>query len=251
MRDIIVLTGRAGAGKTTVANYLVSELGYARVRFAGPLKAMAKALGLNDDEIDGHLKEQPCSKLTWENAAELVLNVDAAFTAIGAELVDGEPIELLGDHTATYCAATFAYTVLACIAKGGAQGATPRSLMQMIGTEWGRQMIREDLWLVLWRAEIEKLHSSQPVVIDDCRFPNEWFECGEMGRRLVFKITRTTGAALGETEKAHESEAYQLPFDFWVENNSTPADVGGTVRTLVWQSKLGQAVDPVNELSDS
>jgi hypothetical protein len=41
---IIGLTGLAGAGKSTVANYLVEKHGFERVSFAGPLKKMLRTL---------------------------------------------------------------------------------------------------------------------------------------------------------------------------------------------------------------
>jgi len=60
---IIALVGNAGAGKSTVARYLTEVHGYKVVKFAGPLKAMLRAIGLGDDELEGHLKEVPSSLL--------------------------------------------------------------------------------------------------------------------------------------------------------------------------------------------
>lgn len=60
---LIAFTGRAGAGKSTAAQYLIEHKNFVRLRFAGPLKAMLRALGLTDREIDGDLKEQPCDTL--------------------------------------------------------------------------------------------------------------------------------------------------------------------------------------------
>lgn len=61
--QIIALVGNAGAGKSTVADYLMREHGYRLVKFAGPLKSMLRAIGLDDDEIEGSRKEQPCDLL--------------------------------------------------------------------------------------------------------------------------------------------------------------------------------------------
>lgn len=60
---IIALVGNAGAGKSTVADYLMREHGYVLIKFAGPLKAMLRAIGLDDEEIEGSRKEQPCDLL--------------------------------------------------------------------------------------------------------------------------------------------------------------------------------------------
>lgn len=42
---------------------LVKHHGFVRVRFAGPLKAMLRAFGLTDAQIDGDDKELPCGAL--------------------------------------------------------------------------------------------------------------------------------------------------------------------------------------------
>lgn len=50
-------SGPAGAGKSTAAKILVEQRGFRLVKFAGPLKAMMRALGLDDGHIEGALKE--------------------------------------------------------------------------------------------------------------------------------------------------------------------------------------------------
>jgi len=62
MRTIVGFTGPIGSGKTTAANYLFHR-GYMRIRFAGPLKAMLRQIGLSEDHTDGKLKEEPCDIL--------------------------------------------------------------------------------------------------------------------------------------------------------------------------------------------
>lgn len=42
--NVIGLTGLAGSGKSTVANYLVREHGYTRLSFAGPVRDMLRAI---------------------------------------------------------------------------------------------------------------------------------------------------------------------------------------------------------------
>ena len=58
MTKLIALTGPAGSGKTTAAEALM-EQGWTRVKFAATLKNMARCMGLTDDHIEGHLKEEP------------------------------------------------------------------------------------------------------------------------------------------------------------------------------------------------
>jgi hypothetical protein len=61
--QIIALVGNAGAGKSTVAEYLQEVHNYKLVKFAGPLKTMLRAIGLDDEEIEGSRKEVPCDLL--------------------------------------------------------------------------------------------------------------------------------------------------------------------------------------------
>lgn len=66
---IIALSGAASAGKSTAAAYLADRHGFARVRFAGPLKAMVRAFlssaGTPAEDIErlveGDLKEAPAA----------------------------------------------------------------------------------------------------------------------------------------------------------------------------------------------
>lgn len=57
--SLVAFTGPAGSGKSTAAEYLIAKHGFVRVRFAGPLKDMMRAIGLGEAEIEGHLKEVP------------------------------------------------------------------------------------------------------------------------------------------------------------------------------------------------
>jgi hypothetical protein len=61
--QIIALVGNAGAGKSTVAEYLMEVHRYKLVKFAGPLKTMLRSIGLDDEEIEGSRKELPCGLL--------------------------------------------------------------------------------------------------------------------------------------------------------------------------------------------
>lgn len=72
---IIGFCGLAGAGKSTAALHLVEAAGAQRVRFAGPLKDMMRALGLTDREVDGDLKERPCDLLGGKTPREAMQTI--------------------------------------------------------------------------------------------------------------------------------------------------------------------------------
>jgi hypothetical protein len=61
--SLVALCGQAGSGKSTSAEILMNEYGYQRIKFAGPLKSMLRALGLTHDHLEGDLKEIPCDLL--------------------------------------------------------------------------------------------------------------------------------------------------------------------------------------------
>lgn len=61
--SIIAITGPKHSGKSTVAKFLHEHYGYARVRFADPLKSMLGSLGLSEYELEGQGKDEPCEKL--------------------------------------------------------------------------------------------------------------------------------------------------------------------------------------------
>lgn len=62
MTRLLAFTGPAGSGKSTAAKHL-ELFGYRRIRFAGPLKRMMRALGLSDEQIEGSLKDLPTDLL--------------------------------------------------------------------------------------------------------------------------------------------------------------------------------------------
>lgn len=103
-------------------------------------------------------------------------------------------------------------------------GKTPRYAMQTLGTEWGRQMIHEDLWVNIWRAGAEqRLDAECYVVADDCRFENE----AEAVRALGGKVVRITGR--GGIGSEHVSEAGVEP-DFEIANTGSVSELNRALR---------------------
>ncbi len=88
-------------------------------------------------------------------------------------------------------------------------GKSPRQLMQTLGTEWGRQLVNPDLWLLLAQRQIEAARANglPGVVFTDCRFPNEANLIHYHGG-VVVRIVRENAGAVA----AHSSEA-GLPDD--------------------------------------
>lgn len=124
MSKLIGLAGPKHCGKSTIAKAIVlrchmqdEHQDAVRRRFAGKIKAMLRALGLTEAQVDGDEKDLPC--------------------------------ELLG-------------------------GKTPRDAMTALGTEWGRCMMDDELWLRATMQQVDvDLAEDTLVVIDDVRFDNE------------------------------------------------------------------------------
>lgn len=85
-------------------------------------------------------------------------------------------------------------------------GKSPRELMQLLGTEFGRGMVHNDLWLLLAAQNIARLAHYQPdatgIVISDLRFENEADWLRRRGG-MVIHIQRPDAPGVA----AHSSEA--------------------------------------------
>ena len=64
-------------------------------------------------------------------------------------------------------------------------GVSARHMMQTLGTEWGRACIHPDFWVMIARAETQRIMADgRSVVIDDVRFSNEAAMIRELGGEL-------------------------------------------------------------------
>ena len=91
-------------------------------------------------------------------------------------------------------------------------GQTARYLMQTLGTDWGRNMVNPDIWLILAQARIQQMiHDvdKSRVVVSDVRFTNEAKLIRDLGGIVVF-ITNSDRVQnrLNGGEMTHESESY-------------------------------------------
>lgn len=84
-------------------------------------------------------------------------------------------------------------------------GQSPRQMLQTLGTEWGRESIREDIWLELCRRRIALLqeNGAEVVVVADVRFENEAAMIREAGGQ-VWHVRRPLADGAGVQ---HKSEA--------------------------------------------
>jgi len=93
-------------------------------------------------------------------------------------------------------------------------GKTGRYALQTLGTEWGRDLISEDIWVNAMKRRLTG--GDELVVIDDIRFPNEADMIQDIGGTLC-KITRPSANNID----THGSESHygDMPFDYEIIND--------------------------------
>lgn len=112
-------------------------------------------------------------------------------------------------------------------------GKSPRQMMQTLGTEWGRNLVHNELWLKIAEQTIDAhMNNLLHVAVTDVRFENEAHFIRQKGGQ-VWHIQR------GEAPKvnAHASEAgvQFMQGDLIIDNNGTIADL----EAKVWDAFAG------------
>lgn len=104
-------------------------------------------------------------------------------------------------------------------------GKSPRYAMQTLGTEWGRELIGEGLWVMAWLRRAEQCPN---VVVDDLRFPNEWRALDRL-QATVIEVVRPGVERSG----THASETWTPPAHHFVSNTGDVEELHRKVRALV------------------
>lgn len=109
---------------------------------------------------------------------------------------------------------------------------TGRELMQSLGTEWGRNAVQEDFWVLIAQGKLERMlgvplrATDTPqikAVYDDARFQNEV----DMIRRyggLIIGIQRPTTVLKSEATASHASEQQPIKPDTTIINDGSEED---------------------------
>lgn len=109
-------------------------------------------------------------------------------------------------------------------------GKSLRHVMQTLGTEWGRQMIAEDIWVNAWEAQVKSVPNS---VTDDLRFPNEVAAIRRNGGKIIKLVRDGAGTSVNKNH-ASEDIAHIDP-DYTLLNNDTEDALKLRLHTLLWQ----------------
>lgn len=218
---IVGVSGLAGSGKDTVADYLVEHRGYVKIALADPLKRIAQEVyDFTREQLWGPSKFRSQPDKRWPRP-EHGPWIDNKCACCG---VPNEPDIL---HVQCFL--------------------TPRYAIQTLGTEWGRNC-HPDTWVNLclrtsqrvlanpggnpsfytpWEG-IRSRYVSDPethgVVISDIRYRNELAAAKKVGAKNV-RVSRP-GAGLKGAAGLHSSEQEQLEikdseFDVVLSNTTT------------------------------
>lgn len=107
-------------------------------------------------------------------------------------------------------------------------------LLQMLGTEWGRRLRGENVWVQAMLTKIRSLPKDAQVVIDDCRFENEFdafhmvpgcirvrLECARAIRKGRASYWRENDQHLSEVGLDHYAASGRFDLYFDTEKTST------------------------------
>ena len=103
-----------------------------------------------------------------------------------------------------------------------------RRLLQRLGTEGGRAVLGENVWVDAAFAKVTA--TDGPVVFTDVRFPNEADAIREAGG-LLLRVVRPGVAPVAAHASETALDGYEVDADVW--NDGTVADLHATILDIV------------------
>lgn len=112
-------------------------------------------------------------------------------------------------------------------------GKTARHAMQTLGTDWGRGMIGDDLWVNLWVERAGVMHDfHDKVVADDVRFENEIDAIHQLGGIVIY-IRR--GGFGSDGHASEDAGALEELCDFSFENEGPAIHLLTDIENTIFQ----------------
>lgn len=108
---------------------------------------------------------------------------------------------------------------------------TPRKIMQIIGTDFGRQMIHSNIWI---NSTFNNYKNSDNWIITDVRFPNEAKAIKDK-KGFLIRINRDS---FKNFKHLSEIALDNYQFDYIIDNNSTIEDLTVKVKEILLKEKL-------------
>lgn len=208
MSNLIAISGKKGSGKDTAAKLLQYLIAGKRLKKYVP----------DFDFIKYHHFED--GYLTKESGYE-IKRFAGIIKEITALLLSCKPKDLENRH--------FKYQKLD---ENWGQINTPRELMQLIGTEIGRNLIDKNFWVYHLFSKFDRYSK---WIITDLRFKNEKKEVERLGG-LTIRIERDSNN-LVDTHSSETDLDHDI-FDYVIRNNGTIAELQEELRKIVEKENL-------------
>lgn len=201
---IIGISGRIGSGKDTVGKII-----------------QILAQNINDDSIIiNHCTDAEIKNLNWEikKFADKLKDIVCLITGCTREQLEDQDFKkskLNSDWNDSHGINTY------------------RDLLQVLGTDCGRDMIHSDIWINALFADLNK---NSNWIITDVRFPNE-LEAIKKRNGITIRVNRNsceTATLIHESETALDN----ANFDYKINNNGSLEDLIGKVKEILIKEKI-------------
>ena len=130
-----------------------------------------------------------------------------------------------------------------------------RHLLQQIGTEKGRKLVNENLWvdMVIDTVQLAQ-YDFDVTIIGDCRFPNEFNRWTQRGGHIIKVLIERPNYEnhLTEAQRKHLSEVALDNYNDWditVVNSGNLSDFMKTAKTLV--AKITNELTQITNLQNN
>jgi hypothetical protein len=110
-------------------------------------------------------------------------------------------------------------------------GVSRRHMWQTLGTEWGRNLVNKDIWLILAKWELDSFGPG--MVISDVRFENEADWIRSQGGRIVHISRKDAPKITGSSTHQSEAGIEHKYGDFILYNDGTLDQLRGYLLTLI------------------
>ena len=225
----------ARSGKDTIADYLVREYSFKKLSFAWALKEGIgrKVFGFSDDQLYGDKKETVDE--FWNSHLKIYQHI---YRCDGCEISETEivPDEREPNEFTKPCGECGEWL---SFDEGKLLPITPRLILQLAGTEAGRHVFGQNIWVNTVARQMNN-SSHDKWVIPDVRFPNEANSILKWNGKL-FRVERKIAKASGGA-KLHPSETSLSKYKKWTDviiNNSTMEDLYSQVDSKIISTLRG------------
>lgn len=113
---------------------------------------------------------------------------------------------------------------------GGVAMTTYRSMLQTLGTEWGRRLVSPEIWVGIALQRVASYPEADLVVFDDVRFANEYRAIRNAGGKMVRLVRKGQRYATDHSSEGGLDRGYV--FDEVLVNDGTLKQLAAKARKL-------------------